>query len=244
MRKEQVIVEFDTAYNHYRVADTYYNGRPARLLYVGSGEAALSGLALDDNPELLFDYNQRFLELVGEMRSKRVLLLGGGAFTLPRALTRDFPDLALDVVEIDPMLVTIAKCYFGFVPNQHTHVYVGDGRDYLDTVRTTYDTIILDVFQGTTIPSAFQARPTGRLLYKRLTRRGIVAINIISSLHGFNATVFHRVGDMLGTAFHSVHVFPAGPRWTTWLPDNYVLTAQKRAEARALHLRYQPVALG
>ena len=63
MAEAGVLFEGDSAYAHYRIADVSYMGRPARLLYGGTHEAAQSGLALDDRPELLFDYNQRLLEL-------------------------------------------------------------------------------------------------------------------------------------------------------------------------------------
>jgi hypothetical protein len=54
--------KFQTPYGSYKVVDTIYNGRPARMLY-GAKNSPQSGIAFDDSPELLFDYNQRFLEI-------------------------------------------------------------------------------------------------------------------------------------------------------------------------------------
>src|ERR1700752_3186245 len=79
--------EGETPYGHYTVVDTTYSNRPARVLYSGREfRTAQSGIALDDQDEMLFDYNQRFLELARGLEPKRALLIGGGAFTLPKRL--------------------------------------------------------------------------------------------------------------------------------------------------------------
>jgi hypothetical protein len=57
---DHIVFEGDSKYGHYVVSDGTYAGRPARALYSGNGDAAQSGLALDSNKQLLFDYNQRF----------------------------------------------------------------------------------------------------------------------------------------------------------------------------------------
>src|SRR6476469_4412698 len=100
MADEGILVEGDTQHGHYVVADTIYSGRPARVLYSGNHQAAQSGVAKDDNPDLLFDYNQRFIELVRGLLPKKILLIGGGALSLPKALLEEFPEVSLDVVEL------------------------------------------------------------------------------------------------------------------------------------------------
>ena len=46
-------------------------------------------------------------------RSMLIIGLGGG--TLPRTLRQVVPDTQIDVVEIDPAVVRVARRYFGFV---------------------------------------------------------------------------------------------------------------------------------
>ena len=62
-------------------------------------------MAVDDNPLLLFDYNQRLFELVTNLRPKSLLLIGGGAYTLPSALLAALPKLEITVVEVAPHLM-------------------------------------------------------------------------------------------------------------------------------------------
>lgn len=236
-------IEYDTAYNHYRIADAYYEGRPARVLYSGNGEAAESGVARDGEPELLFDYNQRFRELVEGIRPRSLLLLGGGAFTLPTALMEEFPDMRLDIVELDEALVAIAEQYFGFRPNGHTNVHVGDGRRYLDTRGATYDMIIMDVFMHAAVPGAFQTPGAARGLRSHLRRQGIVAMNVIGSLHGPGSRSLCRMQRVLRETFREVRIFPASRRLLSWLPQNYVMTAQNGTRDIAHLMRYGPVEL-
>ncbi len=116
---------------HYRVIDGRYNGRPARILF-GDNASPQSGLALDDDPELLFNYNQRFLEIAISIQPRSALVIGGGAFTLPRALLDHFPNLKLDVVEVDPVLPPLARQFFGLPETERLMVYSQDGRQFIN----------------------------------------------------------------------------------------------------------------
>ena len=234
-------VEYDTEFNHYQIADTYYGGRPARLLY--SGNAALSGMALDDLAEPLFDYNQRFRELVCILRPRRLLLLGGGAFTLPTILMRELPSLRLDVVELDGMLVDIAERYFAFQPNAHTTVYVGDGCQFLERTDQVYDVILSDVFMNAAIPPAFQTLAMAQGLRRCLGSEGVAAMNVIGSLKGWHGRVLRRVHAKLQATFREVRIFPAGRSVTSWLPQNYILTAQNATWNLNQCLRYPAATL-
>jgi spermidine synthase len=243
MAKDGIVFETDTAFDHYSVADTIYGGRPARILYGGNGDTAQSGLARDDKPELLFDYNQRFIELAAGLKPKNLLLIGGGAFTLPIALMKAFPALELDVVEIDGALLDIAKKYFDFSPNRQTHTYIGDGRHFLDTVDQTYDMIVLDVFNHATIPEQFRSLEAANSLHHRLHKNGVLAINVIGTLKGLRSVELTRLTETLQAAFRSIDVFPASHGLSPWFGQNFVLTAHNGRRNLTKHFRYAPVKL-
>src|SRR5205085_7261391 len=107
-----VVWEGNTALGRYQVIDTVYDGRPARVLYSGDAQAAQSGIATDHRPELLFDYNQRFLELAEGLNPSTVLIIGGGAGTLATALLNMKTITKIDIVEPDSMLTEFAYKYF------------------------------------------------------------------------------------------------------------------------------------
>jgi spermidine synthase len=235
---DSLLIDIDTALGHYQVADTIYSGRKARVLYSGDHHAAQSGLAYDDNDDLLFEYNQRLRELVRGLRPHRVLLIGGGAFTLPKALLEEFPDMELDIVELDKELPLIAQRYFDFVATKNTRIFNQDGLKYLDNTKTLYDVILLDVFVHSSIPPSFQTVEAAQHLYSSLRPNGVVAMNIIASYHGRRAATLHRQIAALQAAFKHVKLFPAGRPDSLWLPDNYILTAQNDSHDLPAYFRY------
>lgn len=238
-----MLYEGDTEFGHYQVADTMYMGRPARVLYSGNNDAAQSGMAKDGKDTLLFDYNQRLLELIRGLKPKTILILGGGAFTLPAALMEEFPELSIDVVELDEGLFDIAQKYFDFQPSDHVQVHIGDGRRFLTTSEQTYDMIVVDVFSHASIPESFQSLEFVTSLRHHLHKKGVVAMNVIASLQGRRSTVLRRIHEAMQATFPRVEVFPANRDLSSWISQNYLLVAQHGAYDVATHLAYAPVQL-
>jgi spermidine synthase len=237
----KVVFDGDTDLDHYVVVDEIYNDRPSRVLYSKGRIAAQSGIALDDNSELLFDYNERFMELIRGLVPKNILVVGGGAFTLPTAVQKEFPDIELDVVEIDAGLVDIAREHFGFVPSKSARAHIGDGADILDKLKSTYDMIILDVYEQTNIPERFQTPELIRKVNSRLNENGIVAMNIIAAMYGIRSSVLHRIVKGMEASFLEVEVSPAGKESSLWIAQNFVLTAHHLPLDIEEHLMYKPV---
>jgi spermidine synthase len=237
-RKETVVFSTTTKYGHYEVIDMEYDGRASRVLFSGDKIAAQSGLALDDNPDLLFDYNQRFKEVVESLKPKRVLLVGGGALTLPTALTNAFSKLRVDVVELDDALTEIAAQYFNYEPSERLKIITGDGRVFLDSTSEQYDLILIDAFTHTVIPKSLTSMTAIQAFARHLTPNGSVAINIISSYFGRNAALIQDQYERYDMVFKHVQVFPASRSLVSyWLPQNFVLVASN-SKQRLLELRY------
>jgi spermidine synthase len=239
--KAAVIFNGATKLDHYTVVDEIYNDRPSRVLYSKDRIAAQSGMALDDKKELLFDYNERFMELIRGLEPKSLLIIGGGAFTLPIAVNKEFPNIEMDVIEIDQGLVDIAQEHFGFKPSKTTRVHVGDGVEYLDTLDSTYDMIVLDVYEQTSIPISFQQMETIRKVSKRLNENGIVAMNIIAAMYGIRSQVLHRISKSMEASFLAVEISPAGRETSLWIAQNFVLTAHNAPIDIEEYLSYKPV---
>lgn len=63
-----------------------------------------------------------------------VLLVGLGGGGLPQFL-RDFvPSVTVEVVELDPIVLEVAKEWFGFRPDDCLTVTLGDGLERIDTL--------------------------------------------------------------------------------------------------------------
>ncbi len=244
-QSEQLLYTVTTDHETYRVVERQYEGRPARVLFSGERHAAQSGIGLDDDPDLLFDYNQRLLELANGHYAKRVLVLGGGAFTLPMALLAALPMAQIDVVELDQGLKDIAERYFGLRADDRLRLHFGDGRAYLETARrASYDLIIIDVFSELHIPEQFLTVEFVAMARRALAKGGVVAMNIIASYQGRNAGLIKSQIAAYAAQFDAVELFPAAYGLTSWLPQNLLLVAQRQPlmDMRP-YIRFAPIAL-
>ncbi len=227
---EKLVAEVTTPYAHYRVVDGRYNGRPARVLF-GSGASPQSGLALDDDPELLFDYIQRFLEIAESVRPASILLIGGGAFTLPKAMLEHFPDARVDVVEIDPELPQLARDYFNLPIDDHLHIYTEDGRHYLERTDTQYDLIVLDAFAGYTIPTQLLTLEAAEKYHDHLSDTGVLTINFISGYERYHMSLAQRLVATFGAVFPVVEMYRAGRELPVDLEQNLLLVTSNHKPA-------------
>lgn len=219
---EKLIAEVTTPYANYRIVDGRYNGRPARVLF-GAGASPQSGMALDDGPELLFDYIQRFLEIAESLRPESILLIGGGAFTLPKALLEHFPDARVDVVEIDPELPQLARDYFSLPIDDHLHIYTEDGRHFLERTDTKYDLIILDAFAGFAIPAQLLTLEAAEKYHDHLTDGGILTANFISGYERYHMSLAQQLVATFGAVFPVVEIYRAGREVPINIEQNLLL---------------------
>jgi spermidine synthase len=232
-------------YGSYKVVDRIYNDRPARVLF-GAGRSPQSGTALDDDPELLFHYNQRFAEIAESVQPKSVLIIGGGAFTLPTFLFNRFPEATIDVVEIDPLLQTIAHDYFDLPHDPRLRIINGDGRAYIEHCTNKYDLIILDAFSGYNIPRHLLTAEAVVAYRKCLTPKGLVAVNFISTYYSYKKFLTHEIMATFESVIEYVELYPADHDNDRRSEQNLILIASNRLhsldylQASSIELLFQP----
>ena len=211
-------------YGTYKIVDTVYEGRQARLLY-GDSNTPQSGVALDEESELLFDYNQRFLEMVESSQPKKVLVIGGGVLMLPVALYDRFPMMHIDVVEIDPLLIQLAHDFFRVPVAERFRIFTGDGREFLEQTSQDYDMIIVDAFHGFTIPHQLLDHSAARLYRQHLTNGGVLTINFISRFVGSRNHLAHKIMTTFSEVFASCELYQADPHQATSDDQNLLIVA-------------------
>jgi spermidine synthase len=237
-RQEKLVYTHDTADTHYEVVDMLYSGRPARVLFSGQRQAAQSGVALDGKSELLFDYNQRFMELAASLRPTSVLLIGGGVYTLPMALLAAHPKVYITIIEPDRELDGLARRFFGWKPPKRARVIHTDGRTFLARDTERYDLILIDAFSYTTIPKSLLSVQAIQAFRQHLKPGGTVGMNIISPYYGRGAELIRQQHGRYTSAFKRVEFFPASRSLLSpWLSQNYVLVA-RNSEMPGLRLRF------
>ncbi|KAF8016204.1 hypothetical protein BT93_H1650 [Corymbia citriodora subsp. variegata] len=79
-----------------------------------------------------------YLEKVSSMRrTVRAVVIGLGAGLLPMFLHGTMPFIHVEVVELDPLVVSLAREYFDFIENDRMKVHITDGIEFVRRVAST-----------------------------------------------------------------------------------------------------------
>lgn len=177
-QSENLLYHTDGFYSQIEVRERKTDTATIRILRreVNSSSAIKTGTS-----SLVFEYSEYArLYKVLQDSTDSYLVIGGGAYTIPRTLLLEDPDLSIDVVEIEPKLYGIAKAYFELPSSERLTDYSMDARTFLHTTDKKYDIIFLDAFQsGHFIPPHLTTREFFLSVRDHLTEEGILIANII-----------------------------------------------------------------
>ncbi|MEQ2306444.1 eEF1A lysine and N-terminal methyltransferase [Ameca splendens] len=138
-----------------------------------------------------------------------VLLVGLGGGGLPQFL-RDFvPNATVEVVELDPVVLEVAKEWFGFRPDDRLTVTLGDGLERVCSLEKEgghlFDVIMFDVDNkdsslGMSCPPAgFVETPVLQKVFNLLTPRGLFILNLVCRDPVLRKNVLERVRSVFPT---------------------------------------------
>ena len=125
------------------------------------------------------------------------MFVGGGGFSGPKYFLKTYPDVTVDVVEIDPVVIDVAEKYFNVnTTDPRLHIYNDDARNFLSRTNQDkkYDIIILDAYSESFVPFHLITLEFYKLLESRLNTYGIIVSNQVGSLSGDSSTLY-RVAD-------------------------------------------------
>jgi len=170
----------DGVYERITIFDGTYHGRPTRFLMQDASNSAAMYL---DGDDLTFDYTKYYtLHSIFVSKLNRALMLGGGAYSVPKALMTDLSDVKVDVSEIEPSLIPLSKKYFDLKDSPRLTHYIEDGRRMLHDTSNRYDLIFSDVYHSIySVPAHFTTREFMELASSRLTDDGVFIANLIGS---------------------------------------------------------------
>lgn len=203
-------LDTDTPYNRVLVYNSQETatGRPVRELVTGP-LGRQSAMYLDDSVELVLKYT-RFYRLVEYFKPemKRVLVLGGGGFSFPKYALKHYPEVQIDVVEIDPGIINLAYSHFGLSQNPRLKIIAEDARTFLKKNKTPYDVILCDVFTSHySIPFHLVTAEAIDSMRKAMTPTGILLVNILASQDGDSSMFFSAFHQTLKTSFDEIEAY-------------------------------------
>lgn len=187
------IVHIDTPSAHYSVYDGRLDDKTVRVISTGPN-VAQSGIYPNQPDQLVFWYTQQ-IDQMSDTRERHdnILVLGGGTFTLPRYFANKYPTAQIDVAEIDPQLVDIAREHFYYNDPPNVTIINQDARTYVNQTKQRYDLIVVDVYGDTSVPFSFTTREYGNQISRLLRPDGIVAVNMIAGEVGECGRLFNAL---------------------------------------------------
>ncbi|MBL8039569.1 MAG: fused MFS/spermidine synthase, partial [Nitrospira sp.] len=115
----------------------------------------------------------------------------------------------------DPVVVRMAEEYFAYRPPANHHVYVKDGRAFLNATDQAYDLIWIDAFARDMIPFHLTTAEFYALVRARLNPDGIVAVNLASSGKEGDLARASAVVQTMKQAFPVLESFAVEGPWKT-----------------------------
>lgn len=111
---------------------------------------------------------------------RTALVLGMGAGIIPARLAKR--GFRVDVVEINPNSITVAREFFGLKKNRNMTVHQADARMFVKECARPYDMVLIDLFQGDGVPDYLLTRDFFRDVKRCISPGGVMVLNTFSIL--------------------------------------------------------------
>ena len=133
-------------------------------------------------------------------QARSALILGMGTGTYARQLKRYYPRMAIQGVEIDQSISSLALKYFDQPADIPVSTY--DGRAWLAATHRCYDLIMVDAYQDITIPFQMSSTEFFNLVRKHLNPGGVIVVNmnmIDDGKGSINAALTNTITSVFGS---------------------------------------------
>jgi spermidine synthase len=183
------------------------------MWFQGNGRFYLqTRIDLDRPGDLALIYTRLLLApLIWNPNPSRILMIGLGGGVLPRFLNEIYPDIEIDVVEMDARVTELARRYFGFKESPRLRVFEDDGRAFVKQRGQKYDMVFLDAFKGGSVPYHLKTLEFYREIAQSLKGEGI----LVTNLYGKSNALKPRDRKTLEAVFQRVSFFEDADRVAT-----------------------------
>ncbi len=207
-------------YGKFVIRNGTYRGEEARLYEVNGVRESASFFG-ERKYDLVFDYQKSFLHLFSEKPdARKILMIGGAGFQFPKYVMSHLPEIRMDVVEINPLAVELAREYFFLddlekdfkaESSGRLKIIIADGMDFLRDTDERYDIIINDAYHSD-IPDKGLTSGEGTLLIREhLSDDGIYGFNLITSLKGKDSMPLMMMNSTFSYYFRNVKYYICSP---------------------------------
>jgi spermidine synthase len=174
--------------------DSAYNGR-IRVVHIGSTKKIQVDNIVQsvnwDSPICNRLYWGRVIEILREEKPdlERVLVLGLGGGTLIHLISQNFPNAMIHSVEIDPVMVEVARKHFDLDSIPNHKAIVADAMkvvvepESFDISKFSFDALIVDIYVGETYPDLGKSGNFVSAIKRLVKTDGLIIFNRIYVEH-------------------------------------------------------------
>ena len=198
------------------------DGTPVRLINVNGTFQSGCYVPEDLRFQLACEYHREMARVIEVLVAKRgrtvesplrVLVMGGGGYSLPKYLAAYVPEARVDVVEIDPAM-----------KDGRLRLVTGDAWAFVRAAVEPYDVIVNDAFSGNRPLGPLTSAEGAHVVRDHLAEDGVYLANVRCACEGRRARVLEEVVDAFGREFAHVGYVPEWPEEPA-RPGNNVLVA-------------------
>jgi spermidine synthase len=217
---QTTVFERDSAYHHIRVVDE----GEYRTLYFD--DARQTRMLRSDPLAGNFEYTDYFhMTLLLNSAIKRAAFIGLGGGTGPHRFLKDYPAMQIQVAEIDPVVVQVARKFFALPESPRLKVSVQDGRVFLQRSREKFDLVVLDAYTkgqyGSTVPWHLTTKEFFQQAARVMTPQGVLVFNVTAYPTGPKSKITRAIYKTITS------VFPICCYFTATSSTNTVLIAAR-----------------
>jgi spermidine synthase len=222
--------DIESDYYCIKVIETTQGGHSARILML---DRLVHSYVVPDDPRALeYGYERAYSDLTQAHVIGRTqidtLFIGGGGYAFPRYIEAVYPGSSVDVIEIDPAVITVAHERLGLSATSRIRSFNSDARVFLTawTDPKQYDFVYGDAFNDLSIPYHLTTVEFIRIIATRLKPGGIYLTNIIDTFEG--GEFLKAETNALRAVFPHVYIFGRGEAFQPFDRNTYVLMASRQ----------------
>ena len=216
------------------------DGTPVRLINVNGTFQSGCYVPEDLRFQLACEYHREMARVIEGLAARgpvRVLVMGGGGYSLPKYLAAYVPGARVDVVEVDPAITALAKERFfldeclertGAERDGRLRLVNDDAWAFLRASDEPYDVIVNDAFSGKRPLGPLATGEGARVIREHLAEGGVYLANVRCACEGPRSRTLHEVEGAFGREFSRVAHVPEWPD-EPQKPGNNVVVAASAA---------------
>lgn len=170
-----------------------------------------SSMRLDDPFETDFRYpGYLHITVAVKPTARRTLIIGLGGGSVVKRMWRDYGWMRIDVVELDPEVVEVARTFFALPEDDRIRLFLAEGREFVRNAPDTWDIVLVDAFDDDHVPRPLLTEEFMRDVRDHVEPDGAVAWNFIGSLTGPLSNTFRSLFRTASNVWRHVWAFPIG----------------------------------